>query len=194
MAEKRVEELHGDLTSANADKEAYAQNAINLRERLERLKDQWNDYAKRSAELEALLRDVVDGKHTTPGWNQRMKAALDGSKAPSVTCNLARATDFVERLVYCAGTQQSVATGYLRDILEVLKGGEVPSDPVERDERADFLAWACREYEVGAEEELNERNVVVIQNWAGWKARAALDCPDCGDTGLEPCSKHGWKP
>lgn len=49
------------------------------------------------------------------------------------------------------------------------------SEPVERDERADFLAWACREYEVGAEEELNERNVVVIQNWAGWKARAALD-------------------
>ncbi|WP_183001687.1 Arc family DNA-binding protein [Pseudomonas sp. UMC65] len=47
--------------------------------------------------------------------------------------------------------------------------------PVERDERADFLAWACREYEVGAEDELNERNVVVIQNWAGWKARAALD-------------------
>lgn len=26
------------------------------------------------------------------------------------------------------------------------------------------------------------------------KARAALDCPDCGDTGVEPCSKHGWKP
>lgn len=75
-----------------------------------------------------------------------------------------------------------------------LSASAEPSAQVERNERADFLAWACREYEVGAEEELNERNVVVIQNWAGWKARAALDCPDCGDTGLEPCSKHGWKP
>lgn len=75
-----------------------------------------------------------------------------------------------------------------------LSASAEPSAQVERNERVDFLAWACREYEVGAEEELNERNVVVIQNWAGWKARAALDCPDCGDTGLEPCSKHGWKP
>lgn len=24
--------------------------------------------------------------------------------------------------------------------------------------------------------------------------KCVKDCPDCGDTGLEPCSKHGWKP
>ncbi|ROL86531.1 hypothetical protein [Pseudomonas protegens] len=54
-AEKRVEELRADLASANADKEAYAQNAINLRERVGRLKDQRNDYAKQLAERDALL-------------------------------------------------------------------------------------------------------------------------------------------
>ncbi|MBP5119591.1 hypothetical protein HUS85_27530 [Pseudomonas protegens] len=54
-AEKRVEVLRSELASANADKEAYAQNAINLRERLERLKDQRNDYARQLAERDALL-------------------------------------------------------------------------------------------------------------------------------------------
>ncbi|MDD1150006.1 hypothetical protein M5G25_17090 [Pseudomonas sp. TNT2022 ID357] len=34
------------------------------------------------AERDALLGDVLDGKHTTPGWNQRMKAALSASAEP----------------------------------------------------------------------------------------------------------------
>lgn len=46
---------------------------------------------------------------------------------------LRNATAFVQRLVDCAGIQQSVATGYLRDILDVLKGNPVPSAPAERD-------------------------------------------------------------
>lgn len=65
---------------------------------------------------------------------------LSASAEPSTPCNLAKATVFVERLVYCAGTQQSVATGYLRDVLDVLKGNKTPTAPVERDERAELSA------------------------------------------------------
>ena len=55
---------------------------------------------------------------------------------------LRKASVFVQRLVDCAGTQQSVATGYVRDILDVLKGNAAPSGPVARDERAEYEA-AC---------------------------------------------------
>ena len=44
---------------------------------------------------------------------------------------LSKATAFVQRMVECAGTQQSVATGYVRDILDMLKGNATPSAPVE---------------------------------------------------------------
>lgn len=54
-AEKRVEVLRAELASANADKEAYAQNAINLRDRKDRMQEQRNDYAKQLAKRDALL-------------------------------------------------------------------------------------------------------------------------------------------
>ncbi|MDT3716271.1 hypothetical protein [Pseudomonas soli] len=50
---------------------------------------------------------------------------------PVVAERLRTATDFVQRMVECAGIQQSVATGYVRDILDVLKGSAAPSAPVE---------------------------------------------------------------
>lgn len=50
---------------------------------------------------------------------------------PSVAERLSAATAFVQRMVECAGTQQSVATGYVRDILDLLKGNATPSAPVE---------------------------------------------------------------
>ncbi|MDD2133328.1 hypothetical protein [Pseudomonas kurunegalensis] len=53
---------------------------------------------------------------------------------PVVTDRLSTAIAFVQRMVECAGTQQSVATGYVRDILDVLKGNATPRAPVEIDE------------------------------------------------------------
>ncbi|WP_336848654.1 hypothetical protein [Pseudomonas juntendi] len=49
---------------------------------------------------------------------------------------LTRATAFVQRLVDCAGTQPSVATAYLRDILDELKGNTAPTAPGEHNENA----------------------------------------------------------
>lgn len=50
-----------------------------------------------------------------------------------------------------------------------------PSAPVEIDEQAEFMAWANKEYEVGADEELNLKNPSVRDNKIGWLARAALE-------------------
>lgn len=62
------------------------------------------------------------------------------------------------------------------DAMAVLFGGKAEaSAPVERDERAEFLAWANDEYEVGEGYELNESNFDIVQNWKGWQARAALE-------------------
>lgn len=71
--------------------------------------------------------------------------------------------------------------------------------PVERDEQADFERYALgkgwlQQHLEGKTEQGNYKDWGVNPEWQAWKARAALDCPDCGDTGLEPCSKHGWKP
>ncbi|MDD2114224.1 hypothetical protein NP554_20805 [Pseudomonas asiatica] len=50
-----------------------------------------------------------------------------------------------------------------------------PSAQVERDERAEFLAWANEKYEVVEGYELNESQRDVVENWEGWQARAALE-------------------
>lgn len=97
-----AQRLQAELTSANADKEAYAQNAIDLRAKLETARaelrteveagDSWRkealDLQRKLAERDALLRDVVDGKHATPGWNQRMKVALSASAEPAKSCGV----------------------------------------------------------------------------------------------------------
>ncbi|MCO7569408.1 hypothetical protein NJH78_05430 [Pseudomonas chlororaphis] len=69
-AEKRVEELQAEL-----DKRP-SQIAMSLQAKIKGLQ-------AKLAEQDALLRDVLDGKHTTPGWNQRMKAALSASAEPA---------------------------------------------------------------------------------------------------------------
>ena len=88
---------------------------------------------------------------------------------------LNNATAFVQRLVDCAGTQPSVATGYLRDILDELKGNAKPTAPVERDERAAF-EHHHRICDLVRDEDCPEeyRNQSVQDSWEGWQARASL--------------------
>lgn len=86
---------------------------------------------------------------------------------------LTKATAFVQRLVDCSGTQPSVATGYLRDILDELKGNTTPTAPVERDERAAFEDHH-RICDLVRDEDCPEdyRNQSVQDSWKGWQARA----------------------
>ncbi|MDP9557808.1 UNVERIFIED_ORG: hypothetical protein J2W65_003456 [Pseudomonas parafulva] len=86
---------------------------------------------------------------------------------------LTKATAFVQRLVDCSGTQPSVATGYLRDILDELKGNTTPTAPVERDERAAFED-NHRICDLVRDEDCPEdyRNQSVQDSWEGWQARA----------------------
>lgn len=80
------------------------------------------------------------------------------------------------------------------------------SPQIERDERAEFeQAFVVQEGVFFSKERneyrpMNGRSIEYTDatdlnlRLQGWQARATLDCPDCGDTGVEPCSKHGWKP
>ena len=91
---------------------------------------------------------------------------------------LTKATAFVQRLVDCAGTQPSVATGYLRDILDELKGNTTPTAPVAHNENASFESWArsrltplnLRLDEIGLYHDL-----VAGTAHDAWQARAALE-------------------
>lgn len=91
---------------------------------------------------------------------------------------LTKATAFVQRLVDCAGTQPSVATGYLRDILDELKGNTTPTAPVAHNENAAFESWArsrltplnLRLDEIGLYHDL-----VAGTAHDAWQARAALE-------------------
>lgn len=200
------DELRADLASAKADKEAYAQNAIDLRGKLETTRaalrteveagDSWRkealDLQGKLAERDVLLGDVLDGKHTTPGWNQRMKAALSASAEPSAPCNLAKATAFVERLIHCAGTQQSVATGYLRDILDVLNGGaelDAPVAATHGDDQEFCLCWF----------EESQQWVVIFPSGKtiankfgsmGYAEAAALECLGLGQADFDVVEGH----
>ncbi|WP_423812374.1 hypothetical protein [Pseudomonas asiatica] len=91
---------------------------------------------------------------------------------------LTKATAFVQRLVDCAGTQPSVATGYLRDILDELKGNTPPTAPVAHNENAAFESWArsrltplnLRLDEIGLYHDL-----IAGTAHDAWQARAALE-------------------
>ncbi|MFJ4454435.1 hypothetical protein ACIP1G_11160 [Pseudomonas sp. NPDC089392] len=89
------------------------------------------------------------------------------------TERLTKATAFVQRLVDCSGTQPSVATGYLRDILDELKGNTKPTAPVDLDERAAF-EHHHRICDLVRDEDCPDyyRNQSVQDSWEGWQARA----------------------
>ncbi|WP_233456901.1 hypothetical protein [Pseudomonas monteilii] len=92
---------------------------------------------------------------------------------PGEVERLTKAKAFVQRLVDCAGTQPSVATGYLRDILDELKGNTTATAPVERDERAAF-EHHHRICDLERDEDCPDyyRNQSVQDSWEGWQARA----------------------
>ncbi len=101
----------------------------------------------------ALLRDVLENRHLTPGWNQRMKAVLSASAEPIPF------------------------PGY-PPVPEDRKLPAEPSAPVERDERADFEADQLSK---GFAIDLLPGTVATYMipavrfAWAGWQARAALE-------------------
>ncbi|MFG0272404.1 DUF3850 domain-containing protein [Pseudomonas sp. zjy_14] len=104
-----------------------------------------------------------------PGQSLPLYTRADPGEAE----RLSKATAFVQRLVDCSGIQPSVATGYLRDILDELKGNTTPTAPVERDERAAF-EHHHRICDLVRDEDCQDyyRNQSVQDSWEGWQARA----------------------
>lgn len=73
---RTISTLRAQLAEAQSkliDKRDDLRASVRRRERLVRM----------VAERDALLHEVLEGKHTTPGWNQRMKAALSASAEPN---------------------------------------------------------------------------------------------------------------
>lgn len=127
---------------------------IRAGEREHALRVELHAVRQKLAALDALLRDVMDGKHTTPGWNQRMKAALSASAEPSAgTCIDSNP---------CGGP-----AGHCRWCKH-------PVTPVERDERADFDEWFRKEKGLHPESCTTYIDAAFMP-YRAWQARAALD-------------------
>lgn len=147
---EEAQRLQADLTSANADKEAYAQNAIDLRAKL--------------AERDALLREcfiaMLKGGHSKP-LRERIKTALSASVEPEPSkCAACQGNGFTgEEPVECGACD---GRGY--------------SAPVEGDERADFEAYCTV---VGLPVDRIPSGEYLIPatrfGYQGWQARAALE-------------------
>lgn len=67
-----------DLASANSDREAYAQNAIDLRKRVEALQQRLTAADERADVLEGLVREALEGLSSVKmlGLRKRIRAAL----------------------------------------------------------------------------------------------------------------------
>ncbi|AZC19583.1 hypothetical protein [Pseudomonas sp. CMR5c] len=173
--ERLVAQLQEDLNT----RDQALDDAATENDERELSRRDWFDEAQRLqaklAERDALLRDAHEelvSRDSPVG--RRITAALSASAEPK-SCGA------------CAGCEDGCRVDR-----------ESPPPPLERDERAEFETWAgdvvpglwpFDKYNSG-----DFRNENLQRYWMGWQARAALDCPDCGDTGVEPCSKHGWKP
>jgi len=75
-----------DLASANSDKEAYAQNAIDLRKRVDALQALLTAADERVVVLESVLRELLEGTGNSPSANKKYgkaRAALHGSRKSS---------------------------------------------------------------------------------------------------------------
>lgn len=74
-------------------------------------------------------------KEGWPVYHKRKMETLRDLTAGHYERKLAKATDYVQRMVDCAGDQPSLATGYLRDILDVLTKS-ISAEPSAREARA----------------------------------------------------------
>jgi hypothetical protein len=91
-----------DLASASSDKEAYAQNAIDLRKRVDALQQRLTAADERVDVLEGLLRDVsesVTGRQGTfaripADWFDRRDAALKPAEVSDEPCEFCKGWGF----------------------------------------------------------------------------------------------------
>lgn len=214
--EQRVAALQSDL---NARDQALDDAATENNER-ELSRRSWFDEAQRLqaqlAERDALLRDTgtclksivreLKGFHDdNPGkWCGYLDDALGAAawQRDKVDTALSASTEPIAApsLVECDACPRS--SGCENTCMKAPVGAEA----VKRDERAEFEQAFVVQEGVFFSKERNEYRSIngrsiehtdaidLNLRLQGWKARGALDCPDCGDTGVEPCSKHGWKP
>ena len=82
----------------------------------------WVRFDAAQSELAALREELAESKSQSAEYGRAFNAQC--RKTDSLNQHLLKATDFVERLYSSAGNQPSVATGYLRDILDALKPTE----------------------------------------------------------------------
>lgn len=176
-----AQRLQADLTSANADKEAYAQNAIDLRAKLETARaalrteveagDSWRKEAlglqETLAERDALLdclRNIATGE-MTHNRNGECPDSIAGYDSRDIDCLACRALIAADRLLASAE----------------------PSSQVERDDRAEFEhAFVVQEGVFFSKERneyrsMNGRSIEYTDatdlnlRLQGWQARAALE-------------------
>ncbi|MCD9572175.1 hypothetical protein [Pseudomonas protegens] len=88
--DQRTDDLQFQLKDREGSRRDWFEEAQRLEKECGRLREERDSFQRvgiktmqQLAERDALLRDVLDGKHTTPGWNQRMKAALSASAEPA---------------------------------------------------------------------------------------------------------------
>ncbi|MBZ9665789.1 hypothetical protein H3221_013610 [Pseudomonas sp. LMG 31766] len=142
---------NGRLQSACDHNKTCAQVANELADQLAAELESARGLLRECRDTVSLAHDLaetqVEGeKYSALGW--KITAFLTATQAPEVpdhlrhsakmaeqgerqeaVCRLNTATALVQRMVECAGAQPSVATGYLRDILDVLKGGDSDQQP-----------------------------------------------------------------
>lgn len=85
-----------------------------------------SDYDAAKAEIKALreeLAELEDEFDTLEHGNISLKMALQGAEQLNAeyAAHIRNVTGFVESLASSAGSQPSIATGYLRDILDAIK-------------------------------------------------------------------------
>jgi hypothetical protein len=131
------------------------------------------------AERDALLREVLEGNHLTPGWNQRMKVALSASAEPIHPDDIA-VNVFARVMKSKMAASRNKGRGGWEDkeqctadwINELLRGHIAKGDPV------DVANFCMMLHQRGERITLGE-------------AQSAPKCKYCGDTGKIMVGRSG---